>query len=325
MYERFNDESLDGVIAMDPVALQSFMRGTGPIRLPESGTQLTSETVVAELLRDSYLDFPTEDSQNTYLTEVVRAFWTKLRGNNIESPVALVDGIGEAVRRQNLKVYSRDRDQQSALREMGVDGDFSAAGPNVQLVFNNNYATNKVDYFLHRKIATTVRLLTTGEALITTNAVLTNSAPSGPESDLLGPGSQKRDPPGLNRMVLGFVLPKGATARHLRVSDQRPSPPSVYQESDFPVVWDLVEIPAGESVRVTVQYSVEDAFELAEGGGDFTMTFLPQARVRPDTFSLDVIPPAGFDVVSNGAFDSLDDSRKLAGEEVVQVELEPAG
>ena len=323
MYERFNHKSLDGVIAMDPVALRSFMRGTGAIRLSRSGTELTSETVVNELLRDSYLDFPTEDSQNRYLTEVVRAFWSKLRGGDLESPVAFVDGIGEAVRGQDLKIYSRDPEEQSALREMGADGDFSALGRNPQMLFNNNYATNKVDYFLHREIESRVRLLTTGAAEVRTDIVLTNSAPPGPESNLLGPGSQPDDPPGLNRMVLGLVLPKGATPHSFKVSGKQSGRPSVYQDSGFPVVWDLIEIPAGKTARVTLTYSVEDAFELSDAGGDFNMTLVPQARVLPDDFGIEVIPPAGFDVVTGNASDRFVASGKLTGAEVVRVELQP--
>src|SRR5918994_6691307 len=92
--------------------------------------------------------------------------------------VDLVTGVGAAASTSHLKVYSRDDATQDKLEELGVDGDFTDAGPNVQMVFTNNYGPTKLDYFLHRSIDTSIALQAQDEARIRTTVTLTNTAPA---------------------------------------------------------------------------------------------------------------------------------------------------
>ena len=324
MYRSANGDRLDGVVAMDPLTLAEVMRGTGPIALGGFRGPLTAGSVSDSLLLDSYLDFSTEAEQNRYLIEVVRGFWSELRAGDIDSPGAFAEGLGEAVRTKHLKVYSRDAGDQRALSTLGLDGDYPA-GPNLQLVFNNNYSTNKVDYFLQRRIETTIDLLPTGDARVATTASLTNAAPSGPSSELLGPGPQADDPPGLNRMFLGFLLPRGANIGALSTGEQRSSLPSTYSDSGYPVAWDLVEVPAGETGRAIVEYTIEDAAQLRDDGGRLTWSLEPQTGVTPARFSLRVSPPDGYRFLGQADSQSFVAAGVLDQTRIFRVELEPSG
>jgi hypothetical protein len=181
---------------------------------------------------------------------------------------------------------------------LGVDGGFKDLGPNVQLVFHNNAAANKVDYFLRRSIHTGVRLLPSGDASVSTRLVVRNTAPKGPPSYFLGPGMEG-DPPGMNRMLLGFVIPRGSKRLSLSV-DGRLRRPFRGEDEGLPVLWDVVEVRAGRSRVVTVRYEIPTAWDTSSDHSSFTMTLVPQALAQPDDFSLTITPPDAFSVTEMG-------------------------
>ena len=294
MFEQAEGESLDGVVAMDPIALGQLTRGTGPLSARGFDVEITPENAADVLLRQVYDHFGSDEAaQDRYLARLTRELWARLAGGEVDV-AGLATGLAEAVAGGHFKVYSRNGEDQDALAHLGAGGDFTQDGPNIQLVFHNNAAANKVDYFLQRTIRTRIRLDNEGNARVTTTAVLKNNAPPGPESYLLGPGI-RGDTAGLNRMYLSFLLPKGAEVDDFKV-DNSWVVPFQHQELGYPVVWHLVEVPAGETARVTVDYLVPDAADIASDAGEFDFTLVPQASARPDPYSVTVVGPNGYEV-----------------------------
>lgn len=295
MYEAESGRSVDGVLAMDPVALASLMRATGPLDVPGGPgggpVSVTSENVVELLLHDSYLGFPTEASQDSFLTEVVDRFWSRLRSDGVDAR-ALGEGVAEAVDTQHLKAWVVPRAEQDALAELGLPGAYPGTGPQTQLVFNNNYGINKVDYFLERSITSTVELSADGAAHVTTSVEMHNGAPRGPRSLLLGL-SGNGTPAGTNRMMLSFLLPEGASVTSLSVGGSERSP-LFYDDEGHPVAWLVTDVPAGGSEAATLTYDVEGAASFDGRIGDYELSFVPQATVNPDEITVTLIPPDGF-------------------------------
>ena len=290
MFERGTGEVLDGVIAMDPIALQQMMEGTGPLEV--AGSEPISSAEIEEvLLRDSYLRFEDSDQQNLYLAQLVNSFWTKIRDGDFD-PDGLAKGLGQAASTRHLSVYSRTSESQRALREIEAAGEY---GPkretNVQLVFHNNYTVSKVGYYLERSISTDIELTERGEALVTTEVTMRNLAPDGPPSLLLGPGVQG-DEPGLNRMLFNVLVPRGSTFEEIEV-DGAEVPLLEFRDGRFPVSWDVVEIPPGGDARVKVTYRVVNAISTDDGIPTFRFRMVPQALVNPDRFSITIEAPSG--------------------------------
>lgn len=295
MYEASRGERLDGVVFMDPITMASLLRSTGPIEVAGLPEAVGADNAADMLFRRSYLDFDDPREQNVYLATLIDEFWRRVSEGRLDGAV-LAAAVAEEVGAQHLVTYSRDESDADALAELEADGDFTRAGPSLQLVFNNNYAVNKVDYFLRRSVRTRIDLTFEGDARIRTSVTLHNEAPAGPPSLLLGPPPGKPDdPPGLNRMVLAFLLPEGAQAhQYFPRAGSDPEEPFVYSDSGYPVVWDVVEVPAGETRTVTVTYFVPDALELGPGGGDMSFVLWPQTRVQPDEYRVVATAPDGF-------------------------------
>lgn len=295
MYEASTGEALDGVFLMDPITMQGLLRSTGPIEIPGFEGTVGPDNAADVLLRQSYLDFDDPRQQNLYLASVIREFWRRVEAGELNG-AELAKAVAEQVSTKHLAVYARDEDDGAALARLGADADFTRAGPVVQQVFNNNYSVNKVDYFLRRTIETRIDLTAGGDARVRTSVTLRNEAPPGPPSLLLGPPTSKpEDPAGLNRMVLGFLLPKGAQPHQFFVEEGAgPQDPFVYSDSGRPVVWDIVELLPGATREISVTYIVPDAIGTGPDGDEMRFVLWPQPRTVPDEFRVVVSPPEGY-------------------------------
>lgn len=308
MYAAQTGEKLDGVVAMDPVAFAGLLRATGPIT-DLNGRQITADNAPELLMHDSYVDFPDPDEQNAYLADLIDGFWSTIHSGDLDGP-QLAQALGEAVRSQHFKLWARSADQQKTIEELGAHGWLTLGQSNVQMVFSNNYSVNKVDYYLQRSIDTKVELNDDGSAQVTTTVTVENQAPTGPPSLLLGPGIED-DPPGLNRMVLNVLMPKGSFVQDFSL-DGEPTVPIEYNEGAFPVAGYIIDIPAGETAIAKLHYTMPDALDVAGGRGTFSFTLFPQATVNPDAFSLSVAAAEGsLDSASTKSSGVLDQSRSL--------------
>lgn len=307
MFEKVKGPRLDGVVAMDPFTLQALLPATGPIAVPGLDSPVAANNVANLLLRDSYLSF-TPAQQNRRLSALVRRFWDKVRAGQF-APAPFVSGLGQSVETGHFRMYARDTSDQRVLGKMSAAGALPTDVPNPQMVFHNNAAYTKVDYYIKRSLDTTVELDQQGAAHVTTTAVITNDAPPGPPSPLIGP-NVKGDAPGLNRMFLNFLIPSDAEFEDFSLNGGR-AEPLLATEGPFPVVWHVVEIPAGATAAVEVSYTLPRAVELSGDSATFSMTLLPQSTVTADRYSLTVVPPYGFAAEIEGS--SPDDPVRVSG------------
>lgn len=291
MYRAAAGRRLDGVIAMDPIALQDLLPATGPIKGPGLPRLITSSNAAQVLLHDSYVAFPNPNRQNRFLSGIVERFWRRVKMGHFDATTFVLD-FAKAVGTQHVKIYSSDPQDEEALATVGANGAYTRYGPNVQMVFNNNYSANKVDFFLRRHMKTTVRLASSGEAQITTRVSLKNLAPSGPPSVLLGPGV-RGDHAGVNRMTLNFLLPRRAHAKRLVVNGRKTFPIE-YVDKGHPVVWDILTLPPGGTATATLSYSVPGAVEFSDSQGLFRFGLIPQPTIVPEQTRLVVRPPSGW-------------------------------
>ena len=278
----------DGVVAMDPVAM-GHLFGEGSITVEGLDSTLTASNIQKFLLHDIY-DIEDQEEQEGYLRAIVDEFWDKVEREGLDP-----EGVAEALNSKHIKWYANARGLQADLIAADLGGDFTGSGPNVQFVYHNNRGINKVDYFLDREIETEIELTEAGEATVTTTISLDNDAPDGPPSYSLGPGLEG-DPPGLNRMYLNAIMPKGARVIGFAVNGKTRRP-QLETELGYPVAWDQVEIQPGGRAEVMVQYYVRHAFD---PGGTFEMVFYPHAAVRPDLLRVQISGPEGEQLTPHG-------------------------
>ena len=295
MIQSQTGDELDGVLAMDPIALSDMLAATGPVS-GEGSDMLLDETNAAEfLLKDSYVDFENPKDQSAFLSALVEQFWGKVAAGELDSG-SFLSAAGHAAGTGHLKVFDTASEHQDALEKVHVDGGIGSYGPNTQLVVHNQLGAIKIDYYLRREVDTQIRLDETGTAHVTTTVTMRNTAPDGPPSLLLGP-HYPTDPPGLNRMLLSVVLPETADQIETFI-DGKQSVPDDGMETTHPVVSDFLEIPSGEKEIYKVTYEIPRLVSAVESGASLRLTLQMQTTVEPEKLSTTIIPPNGYELES---------------------------
>lgn len=151
MWEESTNESVDGVVALDPVALSYMLGAVGPVTMPD-GEVITRDNVVELTESIAYIRFPTDQTaRKNYLQDIANEVVKKVTGP-VDSPRALLDALGKAVGERRIAVWSASSEDQALLEQTPlahiVPDD---PAPYAEIVVNN-LGGNKMDYYLERDI-----------------------------------------------------------------------------------------------------------------------------------------------------------------------------
>ncbi|WP_246224499.1 DUF4012 domain-containing protein [Mycolicibacterium anyangense] len=144
---------VDGVIAIDPVALSYILGATGPIVMPD-GETVTADNAVELTESTAYIRYPDEKDQparKKYLQSIAAEVVKKITGK-VKSPRALLDAMGRAVSEGRIAVWSSYPEEQALLEQTPLAHIIpDDPAPYAEIVLNN-LGGNKLDYYLDRQI-----------------------------------------------------------------------------------------------------------------------------------------------------------------------------
>ena len=151
MWAQQSGIDVDGVIAIDPVALSYILGAAGPVVMP--GGETVTEGNVVELTESTVYDrFPTDQSaRKQYLQDVASEVVKKITGP-VKSPRKLFDALGRAVSERRISVWSSSPADQKLLEETPLAHEVPDDPAPYAGVVINNLGGNKMDYYLERKI-----------------------------------------------------------------------------------------------------------------------------------------------------------------------------
>lgn len=151
MWEQTSGVTVDGAIALDPVALSYILSAVGPVTVP-SGEIVTKDNVVELTESTSYSRFPTDqNARQKYLQEIATAVVKRMTAK-IPSPRMLLDALGKAVSERRIAVWSSSPDDQKLLEETPLAHQIPEdAAPYAEVIINN-LGGDKLDYYLTREI-----------------------------------------------------------------------------------------------------------------------------------------------------------------------------
>lgn len=151
MWAQQTGESVDGVVAIDPIALSYILGATGAITLPD-GETVTKDNVVELTESTVYSRFPTDQpARKRYLQEIATEVVKKIT-LPVESPRKLLDALGRAVSERRIAVWSSNPTDQQLLEQTPLAHEIpDDPAPYAEVVINN-LGGNKMDYYLDRQI-----------------------------------------------------------------------------------------------------------------------------------------------------------------------------
>jgi hypothetical protein len=292
---------VDGVIALDTIALQSILRAIGPIEVEGYG-EINADNLVQKLLVDSY---------NTVLDAEGRP--DKLKRHELnqklsDQVVAAVasGGATASVAYQLLRVapqrhvqtWLKDGASQEVLLNLGIAGAVSKSTSDQIAVYTQNTNGSKVDLYERRSIVHEVNLAADGSAVVKQIVFLRNATPS----DEVAPIPATEDGTRRDGYFTKWARPSVVQYLPLYAESLRVSAPKGW-ENEFisddgqgrRYVQSKGWIEPGGFSRVTLEYALPPATFTTSGGSLIYTANADAQPVLPDVeLELVVKGPGGF-------------------------------
>ncbi|MBP3037165.1 DUF4012 domain-containing protein [Arthrobacter sp. zg-ZUI100] len=194
--ERHHGQTVDGVVAIDPIVLSHLLEVTGPVALTDSGvldlihatslpSSLTSENVASTLLSEVYREIENPAAQDAYFAAVagsVFAAFADGQGNSSQLLKALTTSANE----DRLRVWSNLPDEQETLGSSALGGSVVGQGTGGATfgVYFNDGTGAKMDYYAKRTVQLLQRCKADAYNGYTVRTTVTNDAPLDAASSL---------------------------------------------------------------------------------------------------------------------------------------------
>jgi hypothetical protein len=168
LFEKRTGERLDGVVLVDPVAMEMILRAIGegieiPSEVPQDaglGEALPADRFAEFAMIDVYEQLGSDRSRDRKLAlrATGDAVFARVVGGSWDG-VAVSRALGDAAAGRHVQLYSRDGDEQEAFARVGVAGRLAATeGADLLAVTANNAVGGKQDVHLGHRVAAEVQL-----------------------------------------------------------------------------------------------------------------------------------------------------------------------
>jgi hypothetical protein len=182
MYTQRTGESVDGMIATDPVALSYVLKGATPIDVG-GGVKLDASSLADFFLRDIYAKFanePDQSAREAFTATATATIASKVLGGDV-APASLVEGVRKAVTERRILIWSAHADEEATLTESSLAGAIptGADGGTTIGVYLNDGSGAKLGYYLHPEVSIKPgRCETDGTRQIELTVTLVNTSPA---------------------------------------------------------------------------------------------------------------------------------------------------
>ncbi len=279
MYPQSGGTEIDGVLSVDPSALASLLRLTGPITVPGIRRELTSRNAEEFLLREQYVDLPDTPDRADALESLGRATFDALLDGDLPRPQGIARILHPAFDEQHLRIVSFDEDVGRFFDEVGLTGSLLPVRGDGLVVTTNNAIGNKVDLFLQRTIGYEAEwdpATRTVQSVVSID--LRNDAPSSGLPDyVIGNALNHEDdvPLGTNRTYLSVFTPLQLVSATL---GGEPVALESHVEAGRHVYSVFLELgPNGD--RATLELTLTGTLPGADG---YLLDLAPQVLAQPD-------------------------------------------
>jgi hypothetical protein len=271
MWQAATGQAVDGVLAVDPVAVQALLAAQGAVVV--EGQTLDAANVLQYLFLDQYAGLGADVDQaarRDQLSAVARAAIDTLQSRPWDGPALAeqLTGVGQG---RHVLAWSSDPVEQQGWEAAGIDG---AMEPESLLVALLNVGANKLDQFLDVDARLEHREVADGGIDVTVKVTVRNDAPADLPPYVSGPDPSTDLVAGLYRGIVAVSSP--GVGSHAEI-DGAGVP--LVDGIDGPTRASAVgylEIPRGESRTVEVRFRLPAGFE--------ALRVEPSARVPPITW-----------------------------------------
>lgn len=282
-------KQMDGLIAIDVMALRDLVAITGPLDVPHYG-EVSADNFVQVLIGnyDAIPDYRVRHQINQSLVPIFRDRFFRT-GQFVEK----FQAVRASARGRHFAVYLRDPAAQAAFSGLGLTGELSDTRHDYLGVFTQNAVPSKTDYWQNRTVTSDVRLEPDGSARVTTTTEIHNDSTPYPFE---GPDPREGYSTRFATLSIGQFLPKGVRNVKARVDGEK-FVPTLNDFYGRPFVRRTVAFKPQETRELTVAYDVPRAADVEGDELTYRLDVDPQGLVRPSAISVSVHLPPGYEPV----------------------------
>jgi len=259
MWESESGVAVDGVIALDPIALSYVLGVIGPVKLPD-GEVINQDNVVELTESTAYIRFPTDQTaRKQYLQQIANAVVQRMTGS-IPSPRQLLGALGRAAGERRIAVWSANPADQRILEQTPLAHVVPQDDAPYAQVVINNLAGNKMDYYLKREIGYAADGCSGDMRNTTVTVKLTNESTGQPLPEYVAgalgliDGIPMKTPSGTMVTSVRLIATNGAKLMSVTSGGQR-TPAVTRVEEGHPSYEVQVAIPPGQSGELIFRLS----------------------------------------------------------------------
>lgn len=288
-WRSLRSKQMDGLIAIDVMALRDLVAITGPLDVPYYG-EVNAENFVQTLIGsyDSIPDYRVRHQINQALVPIFRdrLFRTGQFVEKFQSLKANADA-------RHFAVYLRDPATQAAFERVGLTGELSDTDHDYLGVFTQNAVPSKTDYWQNRTLTSDVVLRADGTAHVTSTTRIHNDSTPYP---FRGPDPREGYSTRFATLSVAQFLPRGASDVVARVDDAF-FEPNIGDFYGRPFLRRTVAFEPQATHELAVAYDVPQAADVTDGELTYCLDIDPQGLVRPSAVNVTVHLPPGSEVV----------------------------
>ncbi len=214
MYQQRSGQAVDGVLAIDPVALSYTLEGTPGIDVG-NGVTLRSDNLVDTLLSTAYSQFDGagQTERDAFLDNATSSVFSRVMTGAAE-PTAIIEGLQRAAGERRVLIYSADPTEEADISRTSLAGSLDADPDKPSIgVFLNDGTGAKLGYYLRNQVHLTQgRCRTDGRMEIQVKVTMTFDQPPADAPSYVTGVVYPDQPVVLRTNVLAFAPVGGSVA-----------------------------------------------------------------------------------------------------------------
>lgn len=263
MWQQRFGETVNGAIAIDPVALSYILAATGPVAVAPGtpfSTTLSSDNAVKTLLSDAYAKFTQPSQQDLFFEAAAGSVFAKIASGGFD-PKAMLTQLGKAGSEQRIHVWSADAATQKQLAQTTLAGGLpvSTASDKRFGVYYSDGTGSKMDYYLQSSVALGQVSCSKTGPLYTVEVTLKNAAPTDAATSLpayVTGGGAYGVPEGTMRTQVTSYAPPGVLFDQIS-RDGTPFGAKLVKDSGHDAVQFTVDLAPQQSTTVRLVFTGE--------------------------------------------------------------------
>jgi hypothetical protein len=296
---------IDGVIAVDPKAVEGLVPATGPIKVPDALTGekliLEKDEIVDYVLNEQYARYPNPKPRRKHLQGLVTAFYKDIF--DPKSPTKLLDGFSTALGEKRVQIWMKEEREQRFIKDMGWDGAFIKAEiADYLYTVEQNVGGNKLDFFDTQEDSIEIEI-DGRDAVTSARFAITNRVLMPQPRWVMGDSGAISDPIHRPMLVLytrpdSELIDASVTGEGVRVDTPPPAAwpsglPPAYAERGKKAWPVTMEADPGETVEANFEYRVPGIVRTKNGRSVYRLVVQHQPKVRPEWMDIRLQLPNG--------------------------------